>query len=90
LDLRAYYGFAQHWQLAVYARPEARFYTTDFANLRHRRDFNLETGAGIFWSPCKYFQAGASYIWHANYSNYSVLDYQENRPSASLNLTFAF
>ncbi|MDB6030968.1 MAG: hypothetical protein JWM16_1306 [Verrucomicrobiales bacterium] len=77
-------------QISPYVRSEGRFYIHDVGLIQGRKDFHLETGLLVQWSPTDYLRLTGSYFWRGNFSNFSALDYQENRPFAGVSAVLSF
>lgn len=77
-------------QISPYVRSEGRFYIHDVGLIQGRKDFHLETGLLVQWSPTDYLRLSGSYFWRGNFSNFSALDYQENRPFAGVSVVLSF
>ena len=81
---------ATQFAVSIYVRPALFIYPIDSSVDHDRRDFNMNAGLAVSWTPLRQFSIGAGFHWTGDYSNSDLRGYEEFLPGAALTLSFGF
>ena len=90
LSLGLVYYPAPGLSIAPYVRPGLFLYTKDSSADTDRRDFHLNAGLAVSWTPLPQLAVGTGFNWTGNYSTSERRDYEELLPGVSLTLALGF
>ena len=90
LSLGLIYYPAPGLSIAPYVRPALYIYPNDSSVDTDRRDFNLNAGLAVSWTPLRQLAVGTGFNWTGNYSTSERRGYEELLPGVSLTFTFGF